>query len=84
MALERSFGGDSEIAFSFLVKGALYRSQGCGFLHLQKDAWRISQFLVHSHKNDCYAKSRPYPQGDERFHYGRLFDELFRSWAAML
>ena len=49
-----------------------------------EDAGRISQFLVHSHKNDCYAKSRPYPQGDERIHYGRLFDELFRSWAAML
>lgn len=49
-----------------------------------EDAGRISQFLVHSHKNDCYAKSRPYPQGDERIHYGRLFDELFRSCAAML
>lgn len=40
---------------------------------------RLSQFLVHSHKNECYSNSKPYPEGDELEYIGQLFDNLFSS-----
>ena len=40
---------------------------------------RLSQFLVHSHRNECYSDAKPYPEGDELEYIGQLFDVLFSS-----
>ena len=40
---------------------------------------RLSQFLVHSHKNECYSDANPYPEGDELDYIENLFDSLFSS-----
>lgn len=37
----------------------------------------LSQFLVHSHKNEFYEDSKPYPEGEERKIFRKLFDRLF-------
>ena len=40
---------------------------------------RLSQFLVHSHKNECYSAANPYPEGAELDYIENLFDSLFSS-----
>ena len=37
----------------------------------------LSQFLVHSHKNEFYEDCKPYPEGEERKIFRKLFDRLF-------